>query len=38
MVPIGSIADVRGINGPLMYTRYNMKAAGQIRGQAGQPA
>jgi multidrug efflux pump len=35
MVPIGSIADVRGINGPLMYTRYNMKAAGQIRGQAG---
>jgi multidrug efflux pump subunit AcrB len=35
MVPIGSIAEVRGINGPLMYTRYNMKAAGQIRGQAG---
>jgi multidrug efflux pump len=35
MVPIGSIASVRGINGPLMYTRYNMHAAGQIRGTAG---
>ncbi len=35
MVPIGSIASIRGINGPLMYTRYNMHAAGQIRGQAG---
>ena len=34
MVPIGSIATVRGINGPLMFTRYNMHAAGQIRGQA----
>jgi multidrug efflux pump len=35
MVPIGAIASVRGINGPLMYTRYNMHAAGQIRGQGG---
>ena len=35
MVPIGSIATVKGINGPLMFTRYNMHAAGQIRGQAG---
>ena len=26
MVPIGSIDTVRGINGPLMYTRYNMHA------------
>ncbi len=34
MVPIGSIATVKGINGPLMFTRYNMHAAGQIRGQA----
>ncbi len=35
MVPIGAIASIRGINGPLMYTRYNMHAAGQIRGQGG---
>jgi multidrug efflux pump len=34
MVPIGSIATIKGINGPLMFTRYNMHAAGQIRGQA----
>jgi multidrug efflux pump len=34
-VPMGSIANVRDINGPLMFTRYNMHTAGAITGNSG---
>ncbi len=34
MVPIGAVADVRMINGPLVLTRYNMYPAASINGNA----
>ena len=34
MVPLGSVADVREINGPLVLTRYNMYPAASINGNA----
>ena len=34
MVPIGAVADVREINGPLILTRYNMYPAASINGNA----
>ena len=34
MVPIGSLATVRHINGPLVLTRYNMYPAASISGSA----
>jgi multidrug efflux pump len=34
MVPLGSLADIREINGPLILTRYNMYPAAQINGTA----
>ncbi len=36
MVPIGTLATVREINGPLMFTRYNMRTAGGITGGGAQ--
>jgi multidrug efflux pump len=36
MVPIGSLASIRQINGPLVLTRYNMYTAATIQG-AGKP-
>src|SRR5262249_29048977 len=36
MVPVGSLATVREINGPLVLTRYNMFPAAQITG-SGKP-
>ena len=35
MVPIGSLADERQVNGPLVLTRYNMYPAASINGTAG---
>ena len=34
MVPLGALADVREINGPLVLTRYNMYPAASINGNA----
>ena len=34
MVPLGSLASVREINGPLVLTRYNMYPAASINGMA----
>jgi multidrug efflux pump len=34
MVPVGSIASVREVNGPLVLTRYNMYPAASINGMA----
>ncbi len=34
MVPIGALADVREVNGPLVLTRYNMYPAASINGNA----
>ncbi len=34
MVPLGSLADIRQINGPLVLTRYNMYPAAAIQRQA----
>ena len=34
MVPIGSLADIREVNGPLVLTRYNMYTAAPINGSA----
>ena len=34
MVPLGAVASVREINGPLVLTRYNMYAAASINGNA----
>ncbi len=34
MVPLGAVASVREINGPLVLTRYNMYAAASINGSA----
>ncbi|HEY7307789.1 MAG TPA: efflux RND transporter permease subunit [Gemmataceae bacterium] len=34
MVPLGSLASVREINGPLVLTRYNMYPAASINGSA----
>ncbi len=34
MVPIGSLAQVRDINGPVIITRYNMYTAAPINGSA----
>ena len=34
MVPLGSLADVREVNGPLVLTRYNMYPAASINGNA----
>jgi multidrug efflux pump len=36
MVPLGSLAEIREINGPLVLTRYNMYSAATIQG-AGAP-
>ncbi len=36
MVPLGSLATVREINGPLVLTRYNMYPAASVTG-AGRP-
>jgi len=35
MVPLGSLADIRPINGPLILTRYNMYPASAIQGTPG---
>ena len=35
MVPIGAVADVHEVNGPLVLTRYNMYPAAAINGDAG---
>jgi len=35
MVPLGSLASVHEVNGPLVLTRYNMYPAAQINGTAG---
>jgi multidrug efflux pump subunit AcrB len=35
MVPIGSLANIREVNGPLLLTRYNMYPAASINGVAG---
>lgn len=32
MVPIGAVADIREVNGPLILTRYNMYPAAAIQG------
>src|SRR5262249_33986550 len=34
MVPLGSLADIREVNGPLVLTRYNMYPAATINGNA----
>jgi multidrug efflux pump len=34
MVPVGSLASVREVNGPLVLTRYNMYTAASINGMA----
>jgi multidrug efflux pump len=34
MVPVGSLADQRDVNGPLILTRYNMYPAASINGAA----
>jgi multidrug efflux pump len=34
MVPLGSLADIREVNGPLVLTRYNMYPAATINGTA----
>ena len=34
MVPLGAVAKVREINGPLVLTRYNMYSAASINGNA----
>jgi multidrug efflux pump len=34
MVPIGAVADVKMVNGPLVLTRYNMYPAASINGNA----
>jgi multidrug efflux pump len=34
MVPIGAVANVREINGPLILTRYNMYPAASVNGNA----
>jgi multidrug efflux pump len=34
MVPLGSIATVQEVNGPLVLTRYNMRPAASINGMA----
>ena len=34
MVPLGSLANVREVNGPLVLTRYNMYPAASINGSA----
>jgi multidrug efflux pump len=36
MVPLGALADVREVNGPLILTRYNMYTAAAINGTPGQ--
>jgi hypothetical protein len=36
MVPLGAVANVREINGPLILTRYNMYPAASINGNAEQ--
>ncbi|QEH34229.1 Efflux pump membrane transporter BepE [Aquisphaera giovannonii] len=35
MVPLGALATIREINGPLVLTRYNMYPAASINGNAG---
>ena len=35
MVPLGTLADVREVNGPLILTRYNMYPAAAINGSPG---
>src|SRR5438105_1871418 len=35
MAPLGSIASVKEVNGPLILTRYNNKPAAAITGNAG---
>ena len=32
MVPVGTVADVRNVNGPLILTRYNMYPASAMQG------
>src|SRR5262249_3365581 len=34
MVPVGTLADVSEVNGPLVLTRYNMRPAAPINGSA----
>ena len=34
MVPLGSLASIKPINGPLVLTRYNMYPAASINGMA----
>ena len=34
MVPLGAVAKVREVNGPLVLTRYNMYPAASINGAA----
>jgi multidrug efflux pump subunit AcrB len=35
MVPVGSLAGLRDVNGPLVLTRYNMYPAASVNGTAG---
>jgi multidrug efflux pump len=35
MVPLGALANIREVNGPLVLTRYNMYPAASINGNAG---
>ncbi|HVX10945.1 MAG TPA: efflux RND transporter permease subunit [Pirellulales bacterium] len=35
MVPVGSLASIHEVNGPLLLTRYNMYSAASINGVAG---
>ena len=35
MVPLGTLADIREVNGPLILTRYNMYPAAAIQGAPG---
>ena len=34
MVPVGSLAEIKEVNGPLVLTRYNMNTAAPINGSA----
>jgi multidrug efflux pump len=35
MVPLGTVADIREVNGPLILTRYNMYPAAAVQGAPG---
>ena len=35
MVPLGTLADIRAVNGPLILTRYNTYPASAVNGHPG---